>query len=323
MNNPNPYEFSFDTFPGLDAELDAAYAHNAPSEFDGQLAAVTKAGVAEAQANTPDTAANRSPDRDREALMGLSAEFQKITDEAHRTTEWLLDRIGLLPPAPAEFARAGFDFVKLQSAHEQYIWHGYEPQLVFAPVLELDTWKNLFRNLQDDSTVNADGRIKNGGLYIDNTVASNWVGLQDSHHTIEIYGTHWQLAVVPGTIQRPINGLDHNGKVVVGAVRKRLEIAPGLIDQYTKVAIPASEQTMGNLHPTIASYLSAQAVRLQNGTDLMDVGGWTWLDGQFTSGTLRAPVGSWSSDSGGVRLSWPGADNRDVHLGVRLPVWGR
>ena len=42
MNNPNPYEFSFDTFPGLDAELDAAYAQ---PDMDDRLGVPGLAGA--------------------------------------------------------------------------------------------------------------------------------------------------------------------------------------------------------------------------------------------------------------------------------------
>ena len=237
------------------------------------------------------------PDEGLEAIFSPDA---KVAFEvAFDNTQQLFDRIGLELPSPEQFSGAGVDFAHLGAEFERMEDEGLQPKII-ATVhgLGASVWRTLYENLQNDSIVNRDGTIKNGGLYIDSTVAENWNKLDQVPPTVlgvPYTGTNthtahaaWTIRLVPGT-DRPTNtNVDH-------AVNN-------------------------GTHPTITEYLTLQANCLQERRPPIDSNTWTWLNGTFGNG--QAPLGAWLSDYGQVRVYWSYVDYRYAALGSRLPVWG-
>jgi len=297
----------------LTEQLTAAYQRNTETglatPLPESLATIAAAAVAEAQARTPDI----------QPLTGVAAEFATAAETSRAASHELFDRVGLRTPELSEFAAAGFNFARLGSAHEAMAKLGLEPELVFAPSnLTLMGWEQVFSNLEYDTSVNADGRIKSGGLWVHDDVKANWNKLNPnaSDHSINIDGTDWQVLVVPGTNRPPIVNVDHNGK-------DGRKLSRDIEKQARDIGIHNPALTGSNLHPTIASYLTLQATKLQSNQDPLDSANYTWLDGEFgDKSNLRAPGGDWGSGDGQVLLFWGDVGDRVDSLGVRLPVWG-
>jgi hypothetical protein len=252
---------------------------------------------------------------DSTAEFTSSPAFTIIAETAHSTASQLFERIGVTMPSLAELAAAGIDFERLSSAHEDMRALNLEPRLVIAPVLEAAQWSNLFGALQDDANVNHDGRIKNGGLYIDSEVKTDWRNLQGDEHSTQVSGRRgsWQVVVIPGTEQPDITNIDRRGTTDGTTVAKKI------IQRLNN--LPNTQ--LHELHPTIPTYLALQAANLQEHEAPIDSSTWTWLEGEFGNANgLQAPSGIWRPGVGRVGLDWRDVGDRRDNLGVRLPVWG-
>jgi hypothetical protein len=296
----------------LEQQLAAAYERNVVSGLvektvPESLASVAAAAVAEAQATAPETPP---------PTANLDPTFQSVAETALDSTATLLERIGITTPTLAEFAGSGdVAFGLLSRGYEAMQGLNLEPQLVFAPVLAPEQWADLYKHLQDDPSVNHDGRIKNGGLYIDDSIRSNWEGLQPSEDdTVEINGLSWQILVLPGTNKPPQVNIDHNGHDENG-------LNSALTEQATDTGVSADELTEDKMHPSMAAYLTAQASKLQSGESPLDNATYTWLSGTFQDAS-QAPGGCWGPGGGQVYLGWGDVGFRVDRRGVRLPVWG-
>ena len=296
----------------LEQQLAAAYERNVASGLvettvTESLASVAAAAVAQAQATAPETP---------RPTANLDPTFQSVAETALDSTATLLERIGITTPTLAEFASSGdVAFGLLSRGYEAMQETNLEPQVVFSPVLSLEQWRDLYQRLQADSSVNHDGRIKNGGLYIDDNIRSNWEGLQPSEDdTVEINGLSWQVLVLPGTNKPPQVNIVHNGHDVNG-------LNGALAEQATDTGVPEDELTPDKIHPTIAAYLTAQASKLQSGESPLDNATYTWLSGTFQDAS-QVPDGYWDPGNGRVGLLWVGVGILNGALGVRLPVWG-
>lgn len=206
--------------------------------------------------------------------------------------------IGISMPDSDQFTESGIDFAHLANEYERMENEGLEPQVVMAlQGLGANSWKSLYVELQNDSAVNHDGRIKNGGLYLDSRIAENWNKFDQIPDAVPsvLYdgvGAHttragWTIRLIPGTEGPTNTDVNHNANDAI--------------------------------HPTIAEYLSLQAVRLQAEQPPIDPNTLTWLNGTFDNG--RAPGGFWRSGYGQVYVFWYRASLSDGFLGVRLPVW--
>jgi hypothetical protein len=319
----------------LAEQLTAAYQRNVeggvatPTIGDSLLEFAT-AAVAEATA-TEATRPEAAP------LAGLSPEFGDLLASKFHQTDQLLDRIGIAMPQATEFARAGFDFPRLNRSFETMTALGLQPELVLAPVLPQEQWVSLFQELQNDPSVNH-GHIKAGGLYIDSEVSSHWDELEDKNaHTLYTGGQGWQVLVLPGTDRPPILNVDHHGSdgtAPPSAPRKRLGrhtaasttttmLAKPLATQATNQGLDPESLTADDLHPTISAYLTLQAAKLQADQPPLDASStYSWLHGTFGTGNLQAPYGHWDPGRGRVVVSRNGVGGRFDSLGVRLPVWG-
>jgi hypothetical protein len=254
-----------------------------------------------------------------DTLVGVNPEFKAQIAVSQELATQLFEPLGLVTPTTSELETQGIDFKRLNERYAAMEAAGAEPELVLAPSLALAEWRTVFKNLQDDPSVNTDGRIKNDGLWLADDVANNWDSLMnqaDNGTTATTSdGTQWHVALVPGTPKPSVVSIDAKGKDSSG------NITPLLQARNTAYRdVPLQEAT---LHPTIADYLTLQAGRLAMNQLPVDSETYTWLQGTFRVGNdLRAPRGFWLPDVGRVGLYWDEVDLRVDYLGVRLPVWG-
>ena len=235
----------------------------------------------------------------------IQPEQRDAFERAFESYAELYKRIGLTPPTPEDYAAAGIDFVALASKWQAEEGTGHAPEIVLAPSdLPPESWEQLFQSLQHDPTVNKDGAIKNGGLYINDEVRKAWDGLNTvpagvttaTSPSLSGKECQWTIRIIPGT-DRPTNtGIDHDGR------RNNDE----------------SKQDI--LHPTIVEYLALQAESLAQQRVPVDADTYTWLQGTLAGGS-QAPYGDWSPDLGLVELFWYYSVLRYDDLGVRPPVW--
>lgn len=255
-----------------------------------------------------------SPEHPKE-IADLNPSF-----EATRTdTARLLERIDITVPTLAEFAReGGVQFERLGQAYKTMKGLKLEPLIAYAPVLKHKQWTNLYRALQDDPSVNHDGRIKNGGLDITGAIRGYWDELQSSENEINIDNVTWQVIVLPGTDKPPQVNLDHNG---YSGYDGKHGLNRKLLKQAGNLGIFGYQLIPGRLHPTIATYLTIQANKLQSGEKPIDKSRETWLRGTLDGN--KAPIGCWRLDYGQVNLNWNYVKDQSFRIGVRLPMWDK
>ena len=293
----------------LTEQLTAAYERNvteelAPRVLPDALALVAATAIAEARAATPDV----------RSLPELLADFRSTLEISRLASLEVFGPLGIKPPELTEFVEAGIDFTRLGAAYEIMQDHGLQPEIVIAPVLSVEQWKQSFQALQDDPFVNHDKRIQNGGLYIDDAVATNWETINANDHSVIIDGQEWQVLVVPGTDEPPVTSLDHNGTLADGTFPTKLLELGDTLD------LNLADDP---LHPGLASYLTLQATKLHSLQPPLYEAGYTWLDGEFgIPDSPQAPQGFWGSGRGQVGVSWDVVGFRNDFLGVRLPVLG-
>jgi len=219
-------------------------------------------------------------------------------ETALAATEQLFARIGLVAPTAEQLTASGIDLVQLAAQFEQ-MDPSSMPEIVIAPQLSVGQWKQTFKALHDDQTINQTGRIKNDGLYIADDVAHNWDSLGQSPAGVPTTttaagtdpATTWTVRIIPGTDKPSTTNVPHND--------------PNYLDK-----------------PIVHEYLTLQATRLQDPTqEPIDSNTWTWLNGTMNAGS-QAPFGIWRSDEGRVRLNWRGVGFSSGILGVRLPGVG-
>ena len=256
-------------------------------------------------------------------LPNLDPNFRSLLETSHTASSELFQALDFTPPELTAFSEVGVDLAKLQTAHETMMQSDLAPEIVIAPILSVEQWKQLYKGLEDDQTINQDGRIKDGGLYIDDTVANHWDELMqqtiDNAHTVQDdQGIAWHILVMPGTDRPPVLKVGHNGTNVQNQRDTTLQQQiDSIFGQFATVLedIP--------LHPSTPAYLTLQAARLQANTPPLDNNTRTWLQGTFTeNNSLRAPGGRWSPGNGRVDVRWFEVGDRRDYLGVRLPVWG-
>lgn len=239
-------------------------------------------------------------------------EQQAAFEWAFERSAQLYERIGLTPPPPEDFARAGIDFARLATNYEHEKTAGHEPEIIVTPnELPPESWQQLFQKLQDDPTVNVAGDIKSGGLYISDDISAHWEELNTLPSgvttverrqpateplSLDNLDRQWTIRIIPGTDRPTDASLDHDGR---------------RNDTQAKVELA---------HPTIAEYLTLQGQSLQERRTPVDGETYTWLHGTFEGGS-RAPGGDWYPDGGQVELSWRDSGGRYGGRGVRLAVW--
>ena len=227
-------------------------------------------------------------------LEGITnPETQAALERSFSEFPTLFGCIYLTTPTPEECTAADPEiFTYWSGVYERMQENDLEPEVTIAPLASVPQLRALYKNLQNDAKVNHDGRIKDGGLFINNDVAKNWDHLTEqtilAADTVVTTadGTKWIIQVNPGTVEAPNAGAPH---------------------------------TDTDIHISPHVYLAAQARKLQNNQQPLDEAGWSWLHGTFNAGA-RAPDGFWNRVNGQVRVGWNEVGSRYDNLGSRSPV---
>jgi hypothetical protein len=251
-------------------------------------------------------------------LFDVSAGIKAVAETALEYSEQLFNRIDINTPELSEFAESGINFSRLGAAHASMKKLGLEPELVIAPLLSAAMWSNLFQTLQDDRVVNPGGdRLKHGGLFIADRILKNWDKLQGDHHSVAVAGQLWQVMVMPAAQSPPLLNLDHTGTSVGGKI-----LSEELVNMRHEF-VPSMQQSPENMHPTISTYLTLLASKLQRGDKPLDISTFTWLDGTFSDTVTEVGTQAyWTPANHQIALDFNYNDFGDSNHGIRLPVWG-
>ena len=302
----------------LEVQLEAALARNiagglAVAEMTS-LSSVASGLLAEADDSTLLTINSE----------GLSVDFADTLTDMFTHEGVLFSKIGLEVPSPLAFTEAGVDFARLSKAWGAMLELDMQPELVIAPVLPIKEWKAVFQALQDDPYINHDDGIRNGGLKIAHEVAGSWDGLQNHGNSVQIKGNRWDVCVMTGTDQPPLNQINHFGK----DYRSDIYFSDELTSSARAMGLDVSNLSSHMIHPTISAYLTLQANRffansyLGSATPPVDnAESNTWLHGTTTDRT-QAPRACWYGGDGQVRVILSRVTLKREYIGVRLPVWG-
>ena len=292
MTHPEP--FSFDVYPGLDAELNAAYKRNVANGVANPGAVATDgltAVVADAIAN-----------QDPSSNVNLAPGFRQNVEDARAMTKKILKlSLDFEQKVPklnsAEFENVDWD--KLQTAHGVMLGAGLQPEVVISPLgLLPDYWRDIYAALPG---------VKSGGLYINSEVEEGWSDLNAA------VGTGWSINVVPGTPEPTIKNVPHD--------MSKADLHAKLDGQVLDAVDLKTIRTVSERYPDVSTYLMLQAIRLQKGEAPIDAETYTWLRGEFDNGT-KAPCAFWRPGHGRVRVFWRVPGYRGDVLGVRPAVRG-
>ena len=286
--------FSFDVYPGLDAELQAALERN--------VAAGTASPEAVATAGLGAAVSEAIAKNDPLANANLAPAFQQNMESARAITVHLFDSISILnrkvPELDSEEFKI-FDWEKLQTAYATMQEVGLQPELVFTPLgLALDYWRDIYADLPG---------TKSGGLYLSPEVEKAWPDLS------VINKSGWSVSVIPGTSEPTIKNVPHN--------MSKADLHDKLDGQVLDAVDLKTIRTASESFPDVSTYLMLQATRLQKGETPIDASTWTWLEGEFDNGT-KAPCAYWGPDLGQVDVDWDVPGYQVGRLGVRPAVRG-
>ena len=205
----------------------------------------------------------------------------------------LFARIGLTPPSINTISNvinlASYTDIIYQDMRDQML----EPAWVLTPLgMSFTEWKALFNNLSTDKSITYN-TIK--CLVLNETTLSKLSDAEYSHSFNIVpdpmkWNKHWSLSLIPAT-QSPSD----------------LGLTPRKPSKTSELR-----------YPTIAEYLSLQALRIQSGLEPIDKHTRTWLKG--TLGTRDSiplcPVGNY--DDGYININLVNIYHNDNTLGVRL-----
>ena len=257
--------------PDLAAQIEAAY--NRARRLPGVMGGVALDSAVESAFKEHDDTLDTIGDPD------VRAELETTVDQTNR----LFGRVDVSVPKLHEFREAGVDFVDLELRFSELREQGCDPQIVIAPMLSLDDWRDIYRNLQNDPGVNDNGRIKSAGLYVADFIADNWVDLNGwvGPHIVEAQRPNglidrWTIGVVAGTDYPTLNNARY-GEIDIAGV---------------------------GWAPPICQYLTLQAARLQEHASPVDTASYAWVGAPATNptGELVAARGSWNDHTGMLAL---------------------
>ena len=300
MSSENPFIHTELLRPDITDKVAAAYAHNlitgfAPnSNFTGTVAT---GGLADKiRLDTEAVASNNSNLASIERIS--DPETRDAFESSFTTAEQLFDRIGLRAPTAEECSEAGINLKTLADSFERMQFEGFEPAIVLAPILDLESWQKLYQNLTDYKQVKSGKSIEGSGLRANSSIQRHWTDLAEissSIPTVTLLDTKnpttWSLQLIPASLTSITHMVHYN-------------------------------PTEG-MYPTICEYLALQASLLQAHRMPIDSG----IDSAWLNGVTRydvdrkwVPYGRWIEgdhahvEIGGVTLE------SNVCLNERTPV---
>ena len=225
------------------------------AERQARLGIAAQAGVSVETAGIVADLLTTAPDGS--SLDALErVEGKELVDQyktAFEASEYLFGLVGEKIPS-LEDPRLTEALKRLKPTFEVLKSMNLEPEIVIYPRhRSLDWWKQVGAKLQADPTINKDGRIKNGGLYVYDTIANNW----DSFTNPNRQPVEWTLQVSSATEAPFITSVTSygytdsdntapEGKVNLLAQKLNLPTV-----QHRKKKDPVSSLQQPDLHPEI------------------------------------------------------------------------
>lgn len=261
-------------FEDLATELDAAIGSDVPGVSSGEAIIAAAAGAA------------REGDLGRAAFEGVDTPELRRLQESFRLADIVVQRLGLLVPAPEAFWAAGVDRDAIaRSLHA-------DPTLVAVPAphgLGQKRWTELFR---------AAARQPASPLSLSSPLVI----------AAEVMQAFGELDRAPkGT--RSVEGTGPDGTAVTWTLR--------LVPAAQTPARTGVSHAIGP-HPTLPEMLMLQLLRLAGGEKPVDRQSITWLQGTFESGRFAARS-LFDDAERSVRVNSREVGNQGPHLGVRHP----
>lgn len=246
--------FSFDLYPGIDSELDAAFSRNGGSTGVDVVVNPDLGAVVTAAIKGPNVKANLAP------------MFVESVDEALANAQMVLGDTVQVPDM-ADPELADIDWPKLNSVYPVMIGAGLEPAIIVTPsTLRPTAWEDVFNRLNGKE-----------GLKIDIGVSEAWSEL---HSGVK----PWIVSIIPtieGDIFREVLIHTHYNSGKDDLMQKAE--AKGLEDIMNAIGIEDVDKT-SDLYPDIDAYLMLQAIRLNNGQEQFEKNS-LWLKGLFDNGS--------------------------------------
>ncbi len=282
--------FSFDLYPGLDAELEAAFRRNV-AEGTASPEALANGGLAA-------VIAQNLENEQSGVIEVVGGDFKEKLLESWDATKELYDAGGVQLP---ELTSPLFGDINWESVATQYgamLQHDLQPEIVIScGGLSINEWKNIYAKLPG---------TQNGGLYVNEDLEDYW---------LDINPVSYQVSVIAATPEPSVLNVSH-------------DLREGDAEDFAKIASIFNgalgidgKQEIRNSYPTIDDYLTLQALRLKAGKEPLDKETYTWLQGTF-SNDEKAPYAVWDPDIGQVYVYWDEPGNRDDNFGVRPAVRG-
>ena len=204
-----------------------------------------------------------------------------------------------------------------------------QPEITIYPHHRTAGWWQTVADAVQNSPLNHNNILKNGGLWMADEVRDKWEAVTGPHN----HAPSWKLQVSSGSEapavvnvtsygyndqenKTPSPELNHLlGKLGQPLVPDRTgSQKPGRFGRPAPAITPPA-LVQPDIHPEIEGYLTHQFARIIQKQPPLDSNSWSWLKGELPSG--RAPRGVWNPDHGQVYLNWRGAGNLLGRLGVR------
>ena len=285
--------FSFDVYPGLDAELDAAYRRNIEAGTASVEVVATEglaAAIAENLDNSRGVSGENIPGNFRDKF--LAAWFA--------TNNLYSDTPNLVPQIDSEELKH-IDWRRLVTSYDAMQDNALQPEIVISRNRQsLDDWKELYSKLPG---------VKGGGLFVYDEVAAVWPELSSAS------GFDWSVSIIATTPEPTLKDISHDLENTGAGYTGMLD------DVFGSQLNIKGKGEIRESYPTLSAYLTLQAQRLQAHKEPVDSETASWLRGLFDNGT-KAPYAYWDPDRGRVYVHWDDPGDQGDYLGVRPAVRG-
>lgn len=263
--------------------------------------------------------------------LGATPEGQALVEvytRAHEASSQLFGLVG--EPVPAlEDAQLLEELRRVKPLFESLESLGHKPEITIYPHHKpLEWWQHVAQSLQD-SPVNPDGLVKNGGLWVADEVKNAWVALTKPKNE----SPSWVVQVSSGSEAPAVVNVTSYGYTDQDNKTPSPELNH-LLSSMNQPAVPDRNEpqkngrfgrqtpnftppalTQPDIHPEIEGYLTHQFTRIIQKEAPLDPNSWSWLKGELLSGNL--PAGFWDPGLGRVLLDYDVAGGRLGALGVR------
>lgn len=288
--NTDP-SFSFDLHPDLDAELDAAYERNNTGSTPEDIANKgLGAAVTQATYNADPLANANLPKAFAESLEDARSETRSLFGPQIATGFIQLPELN-----GPEFRDV--DWGMLSKSYGVMDNRGLKPEIIFSPeTVNFEVWEELYEQLPKTD------------LKVSNKIIKVW------DEVIGHAESPWSVSVIPASDEPFVKNVDYD------LYEAEDELIAKVEDFFTKLGI--NDVDMRYHYPSVAGYLTLQALLLKRGGRPIDRHSFTWLSNRVLGGT-SAVVGHWSFNNFDLdRVAIDPLDPREKLVGVRPTIKG-